>query len=114
MEERVVVVGVAEFGVMADISNPRPMVNSKLLKKYMGRRVTTVVKVTRVEGGNVMGELPDGVPITVRQAPQHVAAQAQFVEVIGVVEGDQMLRVETLTSFGDNFGKSRDETLPVD
>ena len=71
----------------------------------MGRRVTTVVKVTRVEAGNVVGELPDGAPITVRQAPQHVAAQSQFVEVIGIVEGDRMMRAETCTSFGDNFGK---------
>ncbi|XP_024367445.1 replication protein A 14 kDa subunit isoform X2 [Physcomitrium patens] len=91
---------------MADISNPRPMVNSKLLKNYMGRRVTTVVKVARTEGGNVVGELPDGAPITVKQAPQHVAAQSQFMEVIGVVEGDRSLRAETCTSFGDNFDMS--------
>lgn len=98
---------------MADISNPRPMVNSKLLKNYMGRRVTTVVKVARTEGGNVVGELPDGAPITVKQAPQHVAAQSQFMEVIGVVEGDRSLRAETCTSFGDNFGKTGAKTLSI-
>ena len=92
---------------MADISNPRPMVNSKLLKNYMGRRVTTVVKVGRVEAGNVVGELPDGAPITVRQASQHVATQSQFMEVIGVVESDRSMRAETCTSFGNNFGKKR-------
>lgn len=91
--------------VMSDISNPRPMVNSKLLRKYVGRRVTTVVKVLRMEGGNVVGELPDGAPIKVHRAPQHVAAQSMFVEVIGVVESNHSLRAQTCTGFGDDFGE---------
>lgn len=90
---------------MADISNPRPMVNSKVLKNYTGRRVTTVVKVLKLEGGSVVGEMPDGAGITVKQAPSHVAAQSTFMEVIGIVESDRFLRAETCTSFGDNFGK---------
>lgn len=93
--------------VMADISKARPMVNSKLLRKYLGKRVTTVVKVLQVEGGNVVGELPDGAPITVHRAPQHVAAQSMFVEVVGVVESDRFLRAQICTGFGDNFGKAR-------
>lgn len=88
---------------MADISNPRPMVNSKVLKNYTGRRVTTVVKVLKLEGGSVVGEMPDGAGITVKQAPSHVAAQSTFMEVIGIVESDRFLRAETCTSFGDNF-----------
>lgn len=90
---------------MADTSNPRPMVNSKALQNYTGRRVTTVVKVVKIEGGSVVGEMPGGATITVTQAPQHIAAQAAFMEVIGVVESDRFLRAETCTSFGDNFGE---------
>lgn len=91
---------------VADISTRRPMVNSKLLRNYIGRKVTTVVKVWRVEGGNVFGELPDGTPITVHRAPQHVAAQSMFMEVIGVVESERFLRAQICTGFGDNFGKN--------
>jgi len=71
----------------------------------MGRRVTTVVKVFLVEGGSAVGEMPDGVPITVHRAPQHVAAQSLFMEVIGGVESDRFLRAQTCTGFGDDFGE---------
>lgn len=52
--------------IMVDILNFWLMVNLKLLKNYMGRRVMIVVKVVRMEGGNVVGELFDGVLIMVK------------------------------------------------
>lgn len=107
LEEESYEVPISRPMVNADITKARPMVNSKLLRKYMGRRVTTVIKVRRVEKGKVVGELPDGVLITVHKIPQHIAAQSMFVEVVGVVESDRLLRAQTCTGFGDNFGKYR-------
>lgn len=92
---------------MTDISNPRPQVNAALFKNYVGRRVTTVIKVSRNEGGTLVGDAPDGIQITVRQVPPHAATSSVFVEVIGVVENDHSLRAEVCTSFGDNFGEFR-------
>lgn len=106
LEEELYEVPITRPIVNADITKARPMVNSKLLRKYMGRRVTTVIKVKRVEKGKVVGELPDGVPITVHKVPQHIAAQSMFVEVVGVVESDRLLKAQTCTGFGDSFGKS--------
>lgn len=79
------------------------MVNAGLFKNYVGRRVTTVVKVLRTEGGTLVGQAPDGLQVSVRQAP-HSGDASQFVEVIGVVEGDNSMRAEICTNFGDKFG----------
>jgi replication factor A3 len=91
---------------MTDTCNPRPMVNAGLLKKYLGRRVTTVVKVFRSDGADLVGQAPDGTSITVRKAASSSITSSHFVEVVGVVEGESALRAEICTNFGDAFGPS--------
>ncbi len=94
---------------MADTSNPRPIVNAGLLKKYLGRRVTTVMKVLRSDGADLVGQAPDGTSVTVHKAPLSSSsggAFSQFVEVVGIVEGENSLRAEICTNFGDSFGQS--------
>ncbi len=94
---------------MADTSNPRPMVNAGLLKKYLGRRVTTVMKVLRSDGADLVGQAPDGTSVTVHKASLNSSsggAFSQFVEVVGIVEGENSLRAEICTNFGDSFGQS--------
>ncbi|KAH9569397.1 hypothetical protein CY35_03G131100 [Sphagnum magellanicum] len=91
---------------MADTSNPRPIVNAGLLKKYLGRRVTTVMKVLRSDGADLVGQAPDGTSVTVHKAPLSSSsggAFSQFVEVVGIVEGENSLRAEICTNFGDSF-----------
>jgi replication factor A3 len=91
---------------MADTSNPRPMVNAGLLKKYLGRRVTTVMKVLRSDGADLVGQAPDGTSVTVHKASLNSSsggAFSQFVEVVGIVEGENSLRAEICTNFGDSF-----------
>jgi len=79
------------------------MVNAGLLKKYLGRRVTTVVKVFRSDGADLVGQAPDGISITVRKAASSSITLSHFVEVVGVVEGESALRAEICTNFGDAF-----------
>lgn len=84
-------------------SNPALLANSELFRRYMGRRVRTVVKVGRFEGGNLYAQAPDGPQISIRQVVKNEEF-TQFVEVIGVVEGENTLRSEVCTNFGDKFG----------
>ncbi|KAL2608941.1 hypothetical protein R1flu_027514 [Riccia fluitans] len=83
-------------------SNPALLANAEKFRPYVGRRVRTVVKVNRFEGGNLHCQAPDGPHIVVRQVPRNEEF-TQFVEVIGVVEGDTALRAEICTNFGDRF-----------
>eukprot|EP00249_Psilotum_nudum_P000380 c1175_g1_i1 orf=1-258(-) len=85
-----------------DTSNPAPMVNAELLRRYQGRRVRSVMKVLRTEMGGFVGQSCDGQQVQVRQVP-NVGSFTQFVEVIGVVENDSSVRAEICTNFGDNF-----------
>ncbi|KAL3677101.1 hypothetical protein R1sor_027049 [Riccia sorocarpa] len=84
-------------------SNPALLANAALFRRYVGRRVRTVLQVGRFEGGNLYGQAPDGPQIVVRQVPRKEEDFTQFVEVIGVVEGDTALQAEICTNFGDKF-----------
>ncbi|XP_024536662.1 replication protein A 14 kDa subunit B-like [Selaginella moellendorffii] len=92
-----------------DTSSPCPMVNGELLRRYPGRRVRCVIRVSRMEAGGsvIVGQTADNVQVTVKQmgAPP-VGALTEFVEVIGVAEGDRSIRAETCTSFGGGFDMS--------
>eukprot|EP00850_Spirogloea_muscicola_P014649 SM000106S13997 [mRNA] locus=s106:320265:320871:- [translate_table: standard] len=86
-----------------DMSAPAPMVNADLMQRHAGRRVRTVIKVLRQPGdGTVQGQAPDGAQITIRSS-SGLAYPSSYAEIIGLVEGDNVLREEAVTSFGDSF-----------
>ncbi|KAF3785972.1 Replication protein A subunit [Nymphaea thermarum] len=84
-----------------DISSPAAFVNAELLKMYTGRRVRTVVKVLQNDGGILTGQSPDGHQISIKGLTP--SKLSQYVEVIGVAEGNQSIRAEICTNFGDTF-----------
>jgi replication factor A3 len=80
-----------------DTSNPAPLVNAELLKRYTGRRVRCVMKVLREEGSSsFVGLSSDGMQLSVKH-PSAGLPRAQFVEVIGVADSDRSLRAEIVT-----------------
>ncbi|KAH7314896.1 hypothetical protein KP509_21G026100 [Ceratopteris richardii] len=89
-----------------DTSNPAPLVNAELLKRYPGRRVRCVLKLVRAEGNSAFSGLTsDGMHVSVKQVPS-ATSLSQYVEVIGVVDSDRSIRAEMCTNFGDNFDMS--------
>lgn len=60
--------------------------------------------MVRAESRSVVAEMPDGVAVTVKGAPEQVAAQSTFMKVIEVVESKCSLRAEMCTCVDDNFG----------
>ena len=88
-----------------DTSNPAPLVNAELLKRFTGRRVRCVLKVLREEGSSAfVGHTSDGMQLTVKHS-SGASPLSQFVEVIGVADSDRSLRADIVTCFGNNFGK---------
>ncbi|XP_020086222.1 replication protein A 14 kDa subunit [Ananas comosus] len=84
-----------------DTSSPAVFVNGEILKMYLGRRVRAVVQVMRNEGGVIIGQSTDGYQLTIKGAQS--LPLSHFVEVIGVADGNQSIRAEICTDFGDNF-----------
>ncbi|ERN16780.1 replication protein A 14 kDa subunit [Amborella trichopoda] len=84
-----------------DISSPAVFVNGELLKMHTGRRVRSVVQVVRVDTGGFVAQTSDGLQLSVKATT--VDPLSKFVEVIGVAEGNQTIRAEMCTNFGDAF-----------
>ena len=89
-----------------DLSNPSPMVNGDQMRRFVGRRVRTVLRVVRVESGLVAAQTCDGMNVTVRAMGRDPWDSCQFVEVYGVLENENTIREEVATAFGTNFGMS--------
>ncbi|KAJ7287932.1 hypothetical protein O6H91_02G127800 [Diphasiastrum complanatum] len=88
-----------------ETSNPSPMVNAEQMKRFVGRKVRSVLRFLKFEAGVLTGQSADNQQVVVRQV-QIASPISQFVEVIGVVEGERTLRAEICTNFGDNFDLS--------
>lgn len=78
------------------------MVNSALMKRYQGKRVTAVLKVLQMGQGQALCQTADGGQVSVKLQPGSVFSGA-FVEVTGIVEEDAVLREERFTPISDNF-----------
>ena len=94
-----------------DLSNPSPMVNGDQMRRFVGRRIRTVLRVVRVESGLVAAQTCDGMSITVRALGRDPWDSCQFVEVYGVLENENTIREEVATAFGTNFGMSQGSLL---
>lgn len=88
-----------------DVSNPSPMVNGDLMRRFMGQRIRTVLKVARVESGVVTGQTCDGMNVTVKALGRDPWQSSTFVEVYGVLDSDNSIKEEVATAFGDSFGE---------
>ncbi|KAG0471807.1 hypothetical protein HPP92_016353 [Vanilla planifolia] len=89
-----------------DTSSPAVFVNGELLKMYVGRRVRTVLNVAKNEGGVTSGKCTDGQQLTVKGGDATSFPVSHFVEVIGIADSNQSIRVEICTDFGEQFGTS--------
>ncbi|TVU22421.1 hypothetical protein EJB05_32115, partial [Eragrostis curvula] len=85
-----------------DASSPSALVNGETLNMFVGRRVRTVVQVQRNEGGIVVGQSTDGHQLTIKGVSDPIHAP-NFMEVVGIAEGNQAIRAEVCTDFGVNF-----------
>eukprot|EP00897_Mesotaenium_endlicherianum_P004384 jgi/Mesen1/3974/ME000210S03218 len=85
-----------------DTSTPAPLVNANLMKRYMGRRVRTVLNIVQLGHGEARGQSPDGAQVVVK-LKQGTSFGGKFVEVFGVVEADGVIREESFTNFGETF-----------
>ncbi|XP_020082558.1 replication protein A 14 kDa subunit-like [Ananas comosus] len=84
-----------------DTSTPAVFVNADVLKMYLGRRVRSVVQVMGSEGGTITGQSTDGHQLTIKGAQSFPLSH--FIEVIGIADGNQSIRAEICTDFGENF-----------
>nr|CAB3476722.1 unnamed protein product [Digitaria exilis] len=84
-----------------ETSSPAAFVNAEILNMFVGRRVRTVVQVQRNEGGMVVGQSPDGHPLTIKSAMD--IPVSHFMEVFGIAENNQTIRAEVCTDFGPSF-----------
>ncbi|KAM6547603.1 hypothetical protein CsatB_019279 [Cannabis sativa] len=82
-----------------DTSNPAVFVNAELLRMYVGRKVRALVQVIRSENGAVIGKSTDDNQIVVKGSPP--GSLTNFVEVIGIADGDKSIRAEVWNNFGD-------------
>ncbi|OVA01294.1 Replication factor A protein 3 [Macleaya cordata] len=97
-----------------DTSNPAVFVNAELLPMYVGRKVRAVVQVLRTEGGSIIGKSTDERQLIIKGSPP--GPLTTFVEVIGIADGNQSIRAEIFTNFGDTLGtilKSYLNVLPT-
>lgn len=88
-----------------DTTQPAPRVNFELMSQYHGKRVRVVGKVEGVQGsilrikaaddGNVEVELPQGLSVPADS----------YVEVDGTVKSPGVMAAETISGFGNQFGK---------
>ncbi|XP_074291976.1 replication protein A 14 kDa subunit B-like [Silene latifolia] len=88
-----------------DTSSPAVFVNGELLRMFVGRKVRMVIQVIRSDAGSVLGKSTDDQQITIKGS---LPAQplSTYAEVIGIADGNQSVRAETWTNFGDNFDAS--------
>ncbi|CAK9145145.1 unnamed protein product [Ilex paraguariensis] len=84
-----------------DTLNPRVLVNAELLRMYVGRRVRAVVQVVQSDGGFIVGKSTDDQQLVIKGPPPFTLSN--FVEVIGIADGNQSIRAETWNNFGDTF-----------
>ncbi|KAL4378542.1 hypothetical protein GQ457_02G041200 [Hibiscus cannabinus] len=92
-----------------DISSPAAFVNGGLLRIHVGRKVRTVLQVTRSDIGSVMGKSTDGCQLVAKGSPP--VPLTSYVEVIGVAENENTIRAELWTNFGDTFDPSNYDKL---
>ncbi|KAK8514750.1 hypothetical protein V6N12_057646 [Hibiscus sabdariffa] len=92
-----------------DISSPAAFVNGGLLRMHVGRKVRTVLQVTRSDIGSVMGRSTDGCQLVAKGSPP--VPLTSYVEVIGVAENENTIRAELWTNFGDTFDASNYDKL---
>ncbi|GJP45210.1 hypothetical protein CLOM_g4628 [Closterium sp. NIES-68] len=86
-----------------DLSDPSPMVNGEQMRRFVGRKIRTVLRVVRVDPGVITAQTCDNATVTVRAVARSPWDDSQFVEVIGVPENDTTIREESSTAFGNNF-----------
>ncbi|KAL5226965.1 hypothetical protein ABZP36_015230 [Zizania latifolia] len=84
-----------------DTSSPSAFVNGEILKRFVGRRVRTVIQIQRDEAGLLVGQSTDGHQLTIKGASG--APTSHYVEVIGIAENNQTINAEVWTDFGENF-----------
>lgn len=85
-----------------DTNNPAVFVNGELLSQYVGRRVRALFQIVRDEGGVLIGQSTDNRQITIRGSLSFPVSH--FVEVIGIADGNQAIRAEICTDFGEKAG----------
>ncbi|GJP52193.1 hypothetical protein CLOM_g11285 [Closterium sp. NIES-68] len=83
-----------------DLSDPSPMVNGEQMRRFVGRKIRTVLRVVRVDPGVITAQTCDNATVTVRAVARSPWDDSQFVEVIGVPENDTTIREESSTAFG--------------
>lgn len=79
------------------------MVNANLMRMYVGKRVTAVLKVLTPGQGEALCHAADGGQVSVKLQPGSVFSPSTFVEVTGVVEGDGVLREEISIPISEKF-----------
>ncbi|KAG8045559.1 hypothetical protein GUJ93_ZPchr0008g12494 [Zizania palustris] len=84
-----------------DTSGPSAFVNGEFMRRFVGRRVRTVVQAQRDEGGLLVGLSADGYQLTIKGASG--APTSHYVEVIGIAENNQTINAEVWTDFGKDF-----------
>lgn len=95
-----------------DTSNPAVFVNGELLSLHVGRKVRAVVQVLRTEGGSIIGKSTDERQLIIKGSlPPYPLTT--FIEVIGIADGNQSIRGEIFTNFGDNLGMFLKSSLTV-
>jgi Replication factor A protein 3 len=88
-----------------EINNPAPRVNFQLMNNYVGKRVTLVGKVENgaVENGILKVKTADEGMVDVLVTS--MVPQDMFVEIDGIVESANTIRENSITGFGNSFGK---------
>ncbi|KAG6601223.1 Replication protein A 14 kDa subunit B, partial [Cucurbita argyrosperma subsp. sororia] len=84
-----------------DTSNPAVFCNGELLNMHSGRKIRAVVQVIQSDGGVVTGKSTDEQHLTVHGLP--TVPLMNFVEVVGIAEGNKIINVEHWTDFGNTF-----------
>ncbi|KAJ4705262.1 Replication protein A 14 kDa subunit B [Melia azedarach] len=85
-----------------DTSNPAVFVNGELLHMHVGRRVRAVIQVIQSDNVGVTGKSTDGLQVVVKGILPSFAL-TNFVEVIGISDGDRSIRAEMWNNFGNTF-----------
>ena len=91
------------FSQDMDTSSPAVFVNAELLPLYVGRKVRAVVQVIGLDGGVVTGKSVDEQQLIIKGCSLSVPVM-NYMEVIGIADGNQSIRAEILTDFGNTFG----------
>jgi hypothetical protein len=94
-----------------DMSQPTPRVNASQMGRFVGKRVKLVGQVAGVNGSSLTLKAADEAMVEVQL--KGTAPTDQFVEFEGMVESPTVLREESQTSFGGNFGE-RSGTTSID